>query len=456
MKYLSTRDPAGVPDRTFADVLLAGPAPDGGLYMPESWPTLPDTWAGTTPYAARAGELIWPYVESSINRSELDRLLADAYATFDHPDVCPVVEIEPGLHVMELFHGPTLSFKDVALQAVGRLFDIELARRGQRATILVATSGDTGSAAIAAAAGRSTLDVVVLHPAGRVSDVQRRQMTTVDAPNVHNVAVEGTFDDCQDLVKAAFADAELRVRCRLSAMNSINWARIAAQIVYYVEAAARVGRYAAAVPTGNFGNILAGWIARRSGAPVERLVIGSNRNDILSRWVQTGALQQDEVVPTLSPSMDIQVSSNHERLLFELSNRDGAATAELMTRFRRQRSVEAPVDPVFDAERVTDAETLAEIADLYNRTGYLADPHTAIGVAAARRARARGAIDEVPAVCMATAHPAKFPDAVEQATGIRPDLPEHLADLFDRPERLDLLPADLDQLRPYLLDRTAT
>ncbi|MGH9231475.1 MAG: threonine synthase [Acidimicrobiales bacterium] len=446
MKYVSTRGQAPVLD--FADVLLAGLATDGGLYVPESWPARPDGWRDTRPYVDVATDVLWPYVEgSTLSPQALDELVAEAYATFDHPDVCPLVELEPGLWVAELFHGPTLAFKDVALQLVGRLFDRELQRRGERRTIVVATSGDTGSAAIAACIGRPALDVVVLHPAGRVSDVQRRQMTTVDAPNVHNVAVQGTFDDCQDVVKALFADAGLRDRVGLSAMNSINWARVAAQIVYYVTAAAACGPCEVAVPTGNFGNILAGWIARRSGAPIEGLVIGSNRNDILTRWARTGLLVADEVVATLSPSMDIQVSSNHERLLFELLGRDGAATAELMDRFRALGSVEGPRDPVFAAASLDDDATLAVIAGLHRRTGYLADPHTAVGIGAAEACRRR---PDLPMVCLATAHPAKFPDAVERATGARPALPDGLADLLERPERYDVLSADADAVRRYV------
>ena len=292
----------------------------------------------------------------------------------------------------------------------------------------------------------------MLHPAGRVSDVQRRQMTTVDAPNVHNVAVEGTFDDCQDLVKALFADAALRERIGLSAMNSINWARVAAQIVYYVSAAAAAGPCDVAVPTGNFGNIFAGWIARRGGAPIERLIIGSNSNDILTRWARTGDMVQNGVVPTLSPSMDIQVSSNHERLLFELVGRDGAATADLMTRFRGLGAVEAPHDPAFVAASLDDRATLDVIADLHRRTGYVADPHTAVGIGAARACRkgAPGGSTDRPVVCMATAHPAKFPDAVERATGLRPALPEHMADLFDRPEHYEVLPAEVDAVRAHV------
>ena len=448
MKYVSTRGAAPVLD--FTDVLLAGLAGDGGLYVPETWPDLPAGWSDVQPYPDLATRVLWPYVEgSALGRDALDAMVREAYATFDHPDVCPLVEIEPGLYVVELFHGPTLAFKDVALQLVGRLFDAELSRRGERATVVVATSGDTGSAAIAACTGRPMLDVVVLHPAGRVSDVQRRQMTTVDAPNVHNVAVEGTFDDCQDLVKDLFADAALRDRVGLAAMNSINWARVAAQIVYYAGAAAAVGPCDVAVPTGNFGNILAGWIARRSGAPLQRLIVGSNRNDILTRWCRTGDLAQTGVVPTLSPSMDIQVSSNHERMLFELLGRDAAATAEMMVRFRGVGSVEAPRDPTMVGASLDDRATLAEIADLHHRTGYLADPHTAVGIGAARACR-DGTDPDVPVVCMATAHPAKFPDAVEQATGVRPPLPDHLADLFDRPERYDLLAADVDAVRDHI------
>jgi threonine synthase len=459
MKYVSTRGRAPVLE--FADVLLTGLAADGGLYVPETWPPLSPSEPAAGPprqagwgeafrgrtYAETAAEVVWPYVEGSLPRPELDDLVRQAYAGFDHPDVCPLVRIEPDLYVAELFHGPTLAFKDVALQLVGLLFDRELARRGRRATIVVATSGDTGAAAIEACVGRPTLDVVVLHPAGRVSEVQRRMMTTVDAPNVHNLAVEGTFDDCQALVKELFADAGLRERRGLSAMNSINWARVAAQIVYYVVAAARLGRCEVAVPTGNFGNVLAGWIARRCGAPIEGFVIGSNRNDILTRWVRTGELRREGVAPTLSPAMDIQVSSNHERLLFELLDRDAAATAELMERFGALGAIEAPRDPVFVAASLDDEATVATIRDLYRRTGYVADPHTAVGVGAALATRRH---PDLPLVCMATAHPAKFPDAVEQATGTHPALPEHLADLFVRPERYDVLPADLDTVRRHV------
>ncbi len=445
MKYVSTRGRAPVLD--FADVLLAGLATDGGLYVPEELPSLPGATDGRRPYVDVAVETMWPFVDGAMAPGPFVAMVADAYAGFDHPDVCPLTEIDRRLWVQELWHGPTLAFKDVALQLVGRLFDAELTRRGERATIVVATSGDTGSAAIEACAGRSTLDIVVLHPAGRVSDVQRRLMTTVDAPNVHNVAVEGTFDDCQDLVKAMFADDAFRRDLRLSAMNSINWARVMAQLVYYRSATEAVGRCAFAVPTGNFGNVLAGWYARRMGVPVDRLLIGSNRNDIVCRWVATGALVSEEVVPTISPAMDVQVSSNVERVLFELLDRDGARVAELLGRARALGTVEAPCDPVFSAARLDDDETRSVIAEVHASTGHLVDPHTAVGIGAARRLRRGG--DE-PIVCLSTAHPAKFPDAVEAATGIRPPLPDRLADLAERPERFDLLPADLGVVQAHV------
>ncbi len=401
---------------------------------------------------------MWPYVAGSFERDSFDALVEEAYATFRHPDVVPMRELDDGLWLAELFWGPTLAFKDVALQLVGRLFDHELTRRSERATIVVATSGDTGSAAIEGCRGRSSLDIVVLHPAGRVSDVQRRQMTTVDEPNVHNVALDGTFDDCQDLVKALFADVAFRDRVGLSAMNSINWARVMAQIVYYVTAQRTLGRSTAfAVPTGNFGNILAGWVARRTGVPIAQLVMGSNRNDILTRWVASGVMETSEVHPTISPSMDIQVSSNVERLLFELFGRDGVAVAELMSRFRDSGRVDvgaerlAAIAEVFDAASFDDDATRAEIRRTYESTGVLVDPHTAVGLAAARDRRRDPSL---PMVALATAHPAKFPDAVEAATGVRPPLPDFLGDLHDRKERFAALPNDLDAVRSFVLAAT--
>jgi threonine synthase len=445
VKYVSTRGQA--PVLGFGDVLLTGLADDGGLYVPERWPTLPEGWRELEPYAEAARQVMAPYVEGSLDDVDFEAMVEGAYAGFDHPEVCPLVELEPGLHLLELFHGPTLAFKDVALQLVGRLFDHELTRRDERATIVVATSGDTGSAAINACVGRRNVDIVVLHPAGRVSDIQRRQMTTVDEPNVHNVAVEGNFDDCQDLVKAMFADTDFRSRLRLSAMNSINWARVMAQITYYVTTTAKLGRCSFAVPSGNFGNVLAGWVAQRMGAPVDQLVIGANRNDILARWADDGALVADEVVPTISPSMDIQVSSNLERLIFELLDRDGGATAELMRRFRGLGSVEAPTDERFAAARLDDDETRSVIAEVHDRTGMLVDPHTAVGIGAARACRRD---PEVPMVCLATAHPAKFPDAVEAATGKRPELPERLAGLLDGEERYEVLPNELAVVQAHV------
>jgi len=433
VKLVSTRGRA--PELDFADALLEGLARDGGLYVPDTLPKLPS-------------ELPSSYVDVAATVTGIDTgVLAEAYSTFDHPDVCPVVQLDDHLWVQELWHGPTLAFKDVALQLVGRLMDAELDRRGERRTIVVATSGDTGSAAIAACVGRANLDIVVLHPEGRVSDVQRKQMTTVDEPNVHNVAIMGTFDDCQDLVKAMFGDESFRDELQLGAMNSINWGRVLAQMPYYVTGQVAVGRPCTfAVPTGNFGNVLSGWYARRMGVPIERFVIGSNSNDILTRWVHTGALVATEVVPTWSPSMDIQVSSNLERLLFELLDRDGARTTELMVRFREIGSVEAPRDPVFAAAAVDDAATIDVIRDVYERYGYLIDPHTAVGVGAARTV----AREDERVVCLSTAHPAKFPDAVRRATGVDPPVPERLSAVLEGAERFDVLSNDVDAVKNYV------
>ncbi len=439
MKYVSTRGAAPVLE--FADVLLEGLARDGGLYVPDAIPAL--SIGAALPYAELASAVMAPYVGEF---ADFESLVTDAYAAFDDGEVVPLVELGDGVWVQELFHGPTIAFKDVALQVVGRLMDAELARRGDRRTIVVATSGDTGSAAIAACVGRSTLDIVVLHPEGRVSDVQRKQMTTVDAPNVHNVAIDGTFDDCQDLVKGLFADEALRDELRLGAMNSINWGRVLAQMPYYVAAARQLGPVDVVVPSGNFGNILAGWYAKRAGAEIEHLVIASNANDILARWAQRGELVMEEVRPSLSPSMDIQVSSNHERLLFELLDRDGERTAELLRRFRELGSVEAPRSPDFLAAACDDDATLDEIRRRA-AAGYVCDPHTAVGL---RAARSLGLGRDRPVVCLATAHPAKFPDAVERATGSRPPLPAKLGDLLARPEHVDGLANDLGELRAYV------
>jgi threonine synthase len=456
MRYVSTRGRA--PELAFDDVLLAGLADDGGLYVPESWPRLPVLPHGL-PYAEAAVWVMAPFVGDAVAPEVLARLSHDAYATFRHPAVCPLVQIGDDDWVLELFHGPTLAFKDVALQLVGRLFDHVLGERGERVTIVGATSGDTGSAAIDGVKGCDNVDIVILYPAGRVSEVQRRQMTTVDAPNVHTVAVEGTFDDCQDLVKAMFGDVAFRERLHLSAVNSINWARVMAQIVYYVTAALSLGGgpgrrpVSFTVPTGNFGNVFAGWVAHQMGLPLRQLVIGSNRNDILTRFLHSGLMATTTVVPTLSPSMDIQVSSNFERLLFELNHRDGGMTAEQLQRFRATGSLTVEPDQfdrltgLFSGAKVDDEATLEVIATVWRTTGMLLDPHTAVAVGAGRLCRIDPA---VPMVSLATAHPAKFPDAVEKATGVRPPLPAHLADLFDRPERTSALPNDLAAVEAFV------
>ncbi len=451
MRYVSTRGRA--PELGFNDVLLAGLATDGGLYVPTEYPSLPQLPVGD--YAALAHAIITPYIGTEIDSAALLAMSRDAYATFRHPATVPLVQIDDDEWLMELFHGPTLAFKDVALQLVGRLFDHVLAARGERIMIVGATSGDTGSAAIDGVKACRNVDIVILYPEGRVSDVQRRQMTTVDAPNVHTVAVAGTFDDCQDLVKAMFNDAAFRDELNLSAVNSINWARVMAQIVYYVAAVDGLGGQPItfSVPTGNFGNVLAGWIAREMGAAIDSLIVGSNTNDILTRFFDSHSMVASSVVPTLSPSMDIQVSSNFERLLFEMNDRDGGATTEQMNRFRQSGRMDVEPDqyarwiaPVFRAASCDDAATLSTMADVYKTTGIQIDPHTAVGVSAARQRREPG----VPVVTLATAHPAKFPDAVERATGLRPALPDHLADLFDRTERTTPLPNDLATIQGFV------
>jgi threonine synthase len=455
MRYISTRGQA--PVRDFAGVLLAGLAEDGGLYVPATWPVFAAAdWRGMRgmPYPQLVAQVMQPFVGESISFATLQTLCREAYAGFDHPAIAPLVQLDTSLWAQELFHGPTLAFKDMAMQLLGRLFDHVLTARNERVTIVGATSGDTGSAAIEAFAGRARVNIVILHPDGRTSEVQRRQMTTVDAPNVTNIAVAGSFDDCQDLVKGMFADRAFRTEMNLSAVNSINWARIAAQIPYYVASALALGaperEVAFSVPTGNFGNVLAAWAARRMGLPIARLVVASNRNDILARFLASNDMTIRDVEPSLSPSMDIQVSSNFERLLFELLDRDPAATEAAMTAFRATGHMPVPeaawkrATSVFHAFRLDDEGTLAEIRRLYTRQNYLADPHSAIGIAGAR---ALACQHGVPSVAMATAHPAKFPDAMEQATGLRPPLPPRLADLYKRPEKFTRAPADLTAIQ---------
>ena len=451
LRYVSTRGAA--PELGFGDVLLVGVATDGGLYVPTEVPPLPDGWQDEQPYAELAAAVMWPYVEGTMERTAFDELVADAYRSFEHPDVVPVRRLDDGLYLAELFWGPTLAFKDVALQLVGRLFDHELAKRDERVTVVGATSGDTGSAAIEALRDRAAVDCFILHPHGRVSEVQRRQMTTVLADNVFNLAVDGTFDDCQDLVKAMFADAPFRDRLHLSAVNSINFARVLAQIVYYVTSAAAVrralGRDAPVtfvVPTGNFGNIYAGHLAHRAGLPVRQLVVASNANDILTRTFTTGTMAQTGVVPTLSPSMDIQVSSNLERLLWELAGGDGEAVDVLLRRFRDEGTVTLDAEQFralgerYAAYRADDEACLDVMARYHRTHGLLVDPHTAVGLSAAEQ---HGYGPDRPTIVLATAHPAKFADAVERATGVRPPLPERLADLLERPERYETVANDL-------------
>lgn len=446
ISYESTR--GGAPVLGFADVLLAGLATDGGLYCPTTIPGLPELDPSMS-YAEIADAVMWPFVEGSVDRQTFRDMVADAYRPFRDPAVTPLLEVGSNQYLLDLSKGPTLAFKDVALQLVGRMLEHELGNRGEQAMVFAATSGDTGSAAIEALANRDHLAITVLHPLGRVSDVQRKQMTTVDAPNVLNAAVTGTFDDCQDLVKAAFNDPRLRSDLRLAAVNSINWGRVMAQIVYYVVASLRLNEMrepiSFSVPTGNFGNVLSGWYAKRMGVPIDRLLVASNRNDVLTRYFETGSLSAREVTPSLSPSMDIQISSNFERLLWEASGRDGGAVTALLAEFRATGVAAVPqpwqtaIAAEFDAARVSDDETLAEIARLYENLGILVDPHTAVGTRVARD----HADADVPMVTLGTADPAKFPDAVEQATGVRPELPGFLSELFERREHVIELPNDL-------------
>ncbi|MGZ4773053.1 MAG: threonine synthase [Ilumatobacteraceae bacterium] len=452
MRYVSTRGQAA--GLGFADVLLAGLATDGGLYVPEEWPCLPVRVDGMT-YAERAAQIMQLFVGDDIAPADLAAMCVDAYGAFAHPAVAPLIQIGDDHFVQELFHGPTLAFKDIALQLVGRLFEHVLARQDRHVTIVGATSGDTGSAAIDGVKHCSHADIFILYPNGRTSEVQRRQMTTVDSPNVHVIAVDGSFDDCQDLVKAMFNDAPFRHRLSLSAVNSINWARVMAQVVYYVTATDHLrGDVNFCVPSGNFGNVFSGWIAKRMGAPIGRLVVASNANDILTRFFNDNDMSTRAVVPSLSPSMDIQVSSNFERLLFEINGRDGGLTAEQLQRFRAsgRLSIEADqradaIHGVFAAARLDDDETIDVIRRTYSSTGMLVDPHTAVALGAAEQM-----LPSTPGVMvtLATAHPAKFPDAVERATGVRPQLPAHLADLMERREHITELPNDLAAVQNFV------
>ena len=459
MRYISTRGEA--PALDFVEVMLAGLARDGGLYVPETWPALSraaiEGFAGK-PYAEVAVEVIRPFVGDGISEADLARMAREAYGAFRHPAVAPLTQLNPSLFVLELFHGPTLAFKDLAMQLLARLMDHVLQQRGERTTIVVATSGDTGGAAIEAFRGRAQVDVVVLFPQGRISDVQRRMMTTARDGNVHAVAVEGTFDDCQALVKAMFNHHAFRDRVRLSGVNSINWARIVAQAVYYFTAAVALGsprqKIAFTVPTGNFGDVYAGYVASRMGLPIDRLVVATNVNDILVRTFATGTYEIRDVVATSSPSMDIQVSSNFERLLFDAYGRDAKSVRALMGSLAQSRrfAISAPalqaMRALFTADRADEQEAAAEIRAWMREADYCVDPHTAVALAVAEKETRDPA---VPMVVLSTAHPAKFPEAVKAACGIAPALPEWLADLPKREERVTVLPADQAAVEKFVV-----
>lgn len=460
MQYVSTRGEAGT--LGFEDVLLRGLARDGGLYVPRTWPKLtPDEIAGFAgqPFAEVAHRVLTPFVADAIPGDVLAEMCRESYAVFNHPATTPLVQVRDTMFILELFHGPTLAFKDVAMQLLARMMDYALAKRGKRAAIVGATSGDTGGAAIEAFRTSSRVDVVILFPDGRVSDVQRRMMTTPTEPNVHAVAIDGTFDDCQALVKAMFNHHEFRDAVGLSAINSINWGRIVAQVTYYFVAAVALGaphrRVRFAVPTGNFGDIFAGYVAKQMGLPIDTLVIASNENDILPRTLDTGRYEMRGVVATSSPSMDIQVSSNFERYLFEASGRDGAAIAAKMGALAQGQAfdlgrAETALKTDFAAASASEAEVQRAIETVSAQAGYLLEPHTACGVVAADKTQTD---PRVPTIVLATAHPAKFPDAMEKITGARPPLPPHLASLLSDPERFDTVANDLHAIETYVSAR---
>ncbi len=462
MQYISTRGKA--PALGFEDTLLSGLARDGGLYVPETIPTLSadDIRAmhGLS-YEEIAFRVMQPFVGDAFTDEVFADLIAKAYANFGHDARAPLVQLGNGHFLLELFHGPTLAFKDFAMQLIGQMFQEALSRSGKRVTIVGATSGDTGSAAIEAFRGLDAVDVFILYPHGRVSEVQRRQMTTPVESNVHALALDGTFDDCQARLKDMFNHFEFRDDVKLAGVNSINWGRVLAQVVYYFSSAVSLGApdrtVSFTVPTGNYGDIFAGYIAKRMGLPIDRLVVATNQNDILHRCLSTGGYVTDSVTPSISPSMDIQVSSNFERALFDAYNRDGNAVAQLMDElkaggFHVSQGAMQVLRDHYDSGRVSEDETLEMITHAHKHMGELLCPHSAIGVKVAEDLRD----PNVPMITLATAHPAKFPDAVEKASGIRPPLPERMADLFDREERVTLVPNDLDQLETLIKDRIAS
>jgi threonine synthase len=460
MDYISTRGSA--PALDFEGATLAGLASDGGLYVPRTWPTLSrEDIAGLAgkSYVETAVTVMRPFVAGSLSEDELRSLCTQAYGRFSHDGVTPLVQLDHQHWLLELFHGPTLAFKDVALQLLGLLFEKFLSNRETHLTIIGATSGDTGSAAIDGVAGREKIDIFMLHPLGRVSDVQRRQMTTVLSPNVHNIAIEGSFDDAQAIVKTLFNDRDFNGRFTLSAVNSINWARLMAQIVYYFYAAVRLGAperpIAFSVPTGNFGDIFAGYVAAQMGLPVAKLIVATNVNDILHRALTNGDYSTGTVTATATPSMDIQVSSNFERLLFDLSGRDGSALAGMMTGFEASKAMTIPADmlaasrPLISSARIDPDGMAMAMRWAHENAGQVIDPHTAIGLAAARGSD----LKDVPVVTLATAHPSKFRDAVERATGVRPALPARIGTLFDREERYATLPGTAEAVAAYVAER---
>ncbi|MEO1018320.1 MAG: threonine synthase [Pseudomonadota bacterium] len=463
MQYISTR--GGTVPLTFGGVLLEGLARDGGLFVPQSWPQINlsefDELRGAS-YETTAVKVLQSLVGTDFRYEELLELCGQAYRSFSHSAVAPLKQIGPSEWLLELFHGPTLAFKDFALQLLGLMFQHALARDQRRITIVGATSGDTGSAAIHACAGRANIDIFVLYPNGRVSEIQRRQMTTVNETNVNAIAINGSFDDCQAIVKGLFGDLNLRRQLSLAAINSINWARIAAQTVYYIYSGLRLGARSQpvrfVVPTGNFGDIYAGFAAAQMGLPVAELVVATNQNDILARFFETGRYERGDVYATLSPSMDIQVASNFERLLFEIHDRDGAYLAEMMSKFQLMQGIAVEADrleelnPRFRAGRASELETLSAMSDIMTSCGEVIDPHTAVGVAIGRRLVAS---PRMQTVYLATAHPAKFPDAVVRAINQRPSLPAQLEPILTANEKFEVLPNDLEAVKSFIRERAA-
>ncbi|MCY3875717.1 MAG: threonine synthase [Rhodobacteraceae bacterium] len=461
MNYISTRGKS--PAQGFGDTMLTGLAPDGGLYVPDSWPRLEFSQIAeitALPYEEAAVEIMRHFIGDSFSEESFRECVTAAYSGFDHKARCPIVQTDSNEFLLELFHGPTLAFKDVAMQLIGHLFDASLTERDERKTIIGATSGDTGSAAIEAFRGRKTVDVFIMYPHGRISEVQRRQMTTPDDDNVHALAVEGDFDDCQRLLKELFGDSGFRDRVRIGAVNSINWARVMAQVVYYFTAAVAVGAPERAVsftvPTGNFGDVYAGYVARRLGLPVDRLIVATNQNDILHRTFETGIHEKHGVTPSMSPSMDIQVSSNFERVLFDSCGRDGDRVRGLMASLQQEGAFEVPEDALpmlrreFASGRASERETAATMRQIFEETGHLICPHTSVGMKVARDNRG-----ESPMVVLATAHAAKFPEAAEEACGVRPALPDSMADIFTRPERTIRVSNDAEAVKSIIEERTA-